>query len=142
MPRVRLRRPRRGKLDSKDHLWFGEYWAGRLGVFDPTKGNIKEYALGPEVEPFGAAYTACYSASPDDNNHIVWTMDTNSGRIYKSIWTAGNPRNIYAGVLRTSRYCGRQNRRRAADIMAAGLSCASQDGEGAGLVIADYLLAG
>src|SRR3954454_13150748 len=83
MPRVRLRRPRRGKLDSKDHLWFGEYWAGRLGVFDPTKGNIKEYALGPEVEPFGAAYTACYSASPDDNNHIVWTMDTNSGRIYK-----------------------------------------------------------
>jgi streptogramin lyase len=75
--------PRRGKLDSKDRLWFGEYWAGRLGVFDPNKGEIKEYALGPQVNPFGAPYTACYSASPDDKNHIVWTMDTNSGRIYK-----------------------------------------------------------
>jgi streptogramin lyase len=75
--------PRRGDMDSHDRQWVGLYWAGRLAVFDPNKGETKEFALVPDSKPFGPPFPAPYSAAVDDKNQFVWTSDFNSSRIYR-----------------------------------------------------------
>ena len=75
--------PRRGDMDSKDRQWLGLYWAGRLAMFDPNKGEVKEYSLIPDSKPFGPPFPAPYSAAVDDKNQFVWTSDFNSSRIYR-----------------------------------------------------------
>jgi len=87
--------PRRGDVDAQDRAWVGLYWAGRLARFDPTTGEIKEFPLVPDSKPFGAPFTAPYSAAVDDKNQIVWTHDFNSSRIYKIDMKTGLPTEYY-----------------------------------------------
>ena len=75
--------PRRGEVDAKDRVWVGLYWAGRIAMFDPSKGEVREFPLIPEVKPFGAPFLAPYSVSVDDKNQSAWTTDFNSSRIYR-----------------------------------------------------------
>jgi len=75
--------PRRGDMDAQGRQWLGLYWAGRLGMFDPNKGEVKEWALVPDSKPFGPPFPAPYSAAVDDKNQMVWTSDFNSSRIYR-----------------------------------------------------------
>ena len=75
--------PRRGDLDAQDRYWFGQYWGGRLGMFDANKGEIKEFPIIPDTKPFGPPFPAPYTASADDKNQIVWTHDFNSGRLFR-----------------------------------------------------------
>ena len=75
--------PRRGDVDANDRYWFGMYWSGRLGMFDPNKGEVKEFALVPDSKPFGPPFPAPYTASVDDKNQIVWASDFNSGRLFR-----------------------------------------------------------
>jgi len=37
--------PRRGNMDAQDRLWFGEYRADRIGMFDTTSKEFKEWKL-------------------------------------------------------------------------------------------------
>jgi streptogramin lyase len=74
--------PRRGDMDAQDRQWVGLYWAGKLAVFDPNKGETREFNLVPDSRPFGPPFPAPYSAAVDDKNQIVWTSDFNSSRIF------------------------------------------------------------
>jgi streptogramin lyase len=75
--------PRRGEFDAKGRYWTGLFYGGRLAMFDPDKGEVKDFPLIPDVKPFGAPFLAAYCASVDDKNQIVWTEDFNSGRVYR-----------------------------------------------------------
>ena len=75
--------PRRGEFDAKDRYWSGLYWAGRLAMFEPRTGEVKEFPLMPGTKPFGSPFLAPYTASVDDKHRLVWTTDLNSGRIYR-----------------------------------------------------------
>jgi len=74
---------RRGQIDAQNRLWAAEFFAGQVVMFDPDKQQLKEYPLIEGVKPYTAPYAEPYSASVDDNNHIVWTNDFSSSRIYK-----------------------------------------------------------
>ena len=47
--------PRRVSVDSQDRVWFGEYYANKLGMFDPKTEQFKEWtAPTPWVGPYPA----------------------------------------------------------------------------------------
>jgi streptogramin lyase len=75
--------PRRGDIDSKDRYWTSLYWAGRIAVFEPNNGQIKEFPLIPDVKPYGAPYLAPYRVSVDNKHQLAWTTDFNSSRLYR-----------------------------------------------------------
>lgn len=75
--------PRRGQIDGQNRLWAAEFFAGQVVMFDPDEQILKEYPLIQGVKPYTAPYAEPYSASIDDKNHIVWTNDFSSSRIYK-----------------------------------------------------------
>ncbi len=58
--------PRRGDYDSKDRVWFSEYNAGQIGMFDPTTRKITEYKI-PDV-PMALPY----GCGVDRNTDRVW----------------------------------------------------------------------
>ena len=74
--------PRRGNLDAGDRYWFSLYWAGRIGVFDPNKGEIREFPLIPGVKAFGPPFVAAYTVAVDDKHELAWAEDYNSNRVY------------------------------------------------------------
>jgi streptogramin lyase len=46
-------RPRRGRVDADNILWFAEYGANGIGRFDPKTSEIKEWQLPtPWMEPY------------------------------------------------------------------------------------------
>jgi streptogramin lyase len=75
--------PRRGQIDAQNRLWAAEFYAGQVLMFDPDHQQLKEYPLIEGVKPYTAPYAEPYSASVDDKNHVVWTNDFSSSRIYK-----------------------------------------------------------
>jgi streptogramin lyase len=75
--------PRRGQIDAENRLWAAEFYAGQVLMFDPDKKVLKEYPLINGTKPYTAPYAEPYSASADDKNHIVWTHDFSSDRMYK-----------------------------------------------------------
>jgi streptogramin lyase len=75
--------PRRGQIDGQDRLWAAEFYAGQVLMLDPDKKIVKEYPLIPGSKPYTAPYAEPYSASADDKNHIVWTHDFSSSRLYR-----------------------------------------------------------
>ncbi len=81
--------PRRGQIDAQDRLWAAEFYAGQLAMFDPDTKVIKEFPLQRGAKPYTPPYAAPYSASVDDRNHIVWTHDFNSGRLYRIDMNSG-----------------------------------------------------
>ncbi len=48
-----LSRPRRGRVDEQNRLWFAEYGGNAIGLFDPTTETIKEWKL---PTPWSAPY--------------------------------------------------------------------------------------
>jgi virginiamycin B lyase len=51
--------PRRGKLDARGRAWFAEYYAGKIGVFDRTTKQFREWALGvPYADPYDVIPTS------------------------------------------------------------------------------------
>jgi virginiamycin B lyase len=81
--------PRRGQIDAQDRLWVAQYFAGSVAMFDPNKGESKEFTVVTGSKPFGAPYAAPYSTSFDNKNQWVWTNDFNSNRIFRIDATTG-----------------------------------------------------
>ena len=75
--------PRRGQIDGQDRLWAAEFYAGQVLMVDPDRKVVKEYPLIAGSKPYTAPYAEPYSASADDKNHIVWTHDFSSSRLYR-----------------------------------------------------------
>ncbi len=71
-------------MDAQGREWVGQYWAGRIAVFDPNKpAAVKEYPLIPGNEAYTPPFPSPYTVAVDDKNQIVWTTDFNSSRIYR-----------------------------------------------------------
>ena len=59
-------RPRRGRFDDQNRLWFAEYAANRIAMFDPTTEQIKEWKL-------PTAWSQPYDVVPSKGATEVWT---------------------------------------------------------------------
>jgi streptogramin lyase len=66
-------RPRRGDLDAKGRLWFGEWNADKIGEFDTTTHKFKEW-------PVPVPYFAPYQVVRDKWGNL-WTGGMSSKRI-------------------------------------------------------------
>lgn len=67
-------RPRRGRVDGQDRLWFAEYGTNAIGVFDPDNEAFAEW---PVPTPWSAPYDAVY-----DNAHgQAWTGSMFTDRV-------------------------------------------------------------
>jgi virginiamycin B lyase len=77
-------RPRRGRVDEQNRLWFAEYAGNAIALFDPKTAAIKEY-------PLPTKFGDPYDVVPTKDASEVWTgsmvndrvarLDTKSGLI-------------------------------------------------------------
>jgi len=77
-------RPRRGRVDAENRLWFAEYGSNGIGMFDPKTAAIKEWQLPTK-------WSAPYDVVPTKDMSEVWTgsmlndfvarLDVKSGQI-------------------------------------------------------------
>ncbi|HWF93455.1 MAG TPA: carboxypeptidase regulatory-like domain-containing protein [Xanthobacteraceae bacterium] len=77
-------RPRRGRVDEQNRLWFAEYAGNAIALFDPKTAAIKEY-------PLPTKFGDPYDVVPTKDASQVWTgsmvndrvarLDTKSGQI-------------------------------------------------------------
>jgi virginiamycin B lyase len=77
-------RPRRGRVDEQNRLWFAEYAGNAIALFDPKTAAIKEY-------PLPTKFGDPYDVAPTKDASEVWTgsmvndrvarLDTKSGQI-------------------------------------------------------------
>jgi virginiamycin B lyase len=66
-------RPRRGRVDTNNILWFAEYGANGIGRFDPKTGMIKEWQLPtPWDEPYDVV---------EAKNGEIWTGSMMTDRV-------------------------------------------------------------
>jgi virginiamycin B lyase len=66
-------RPRRGRVDADNILWFAEYGANGIGRFDPKTGAIKEWQL---PTPWDAPYDVVKA-----KNGEIWTGSMLTDRV-------------------------------------------------------------
>jgi virginiamycin B lyase len=59
-------RPRRGRFDDQNRLWFAEYAGNRIAMFDPQTEQIKEWKLPTD-------WSEPYDAVPTKGGAEVWT---------------------------------------------------------------------
>jgi streptogramin lyase len=65
--------PRRGHMDAQDRLWFAEFRANRIGMFDTKAGKFQEFPLSM---PWGNVYDAI-----SDTAGFAWAGGMNSDRV-------------------------------------------------------------
>jgi virginiamycin B lyase len=66
--------PRRGHFDSQDRLWFSEFWANKVAMFDARSHEFKEWALPPYLSPYDAVI---------DKNGEIWTGGMSTDRVVR-----------------------------------------------------------
>ncbi len=59
-------RPRRGRFDDQNRLWFAEYGGNRIGMFDPQTERMKEWKLPTD-------WALPYDVVPTKGAAEVWT---------------------------------------------------------------------
>jgi len=62
-------------MDGQDRLWFGEYRANRIGMFDTRTQQFREW-LAPA--PWSAAYDVVV-----DKNGFAWTRSMTTDRVLR-----------------------------------------------------------
>jgi streptogramin lyase len=67
--------PRRGGMDGQDRLWFAEFWADKIGMFDTRAETFEEV-------PVGIKYASLYFARPDRNGE-VWVSNFATDRLFR-----------------------------------------------------------
>jgi len=66
-------RPRRGRMDSQDRLWFAEWGVGKVAMLDTKTGTFKEWDVpGHHVNPYDADI---------DRTGWIWTNNMEDDRI-------------------------------------------------------------
>ena len=78
-----MSRPRRGRVDSENRLWFAQYGSNGIGMFDPKTETIKEWKVST---PWSAPYDVAFTKQGE-----VWTgsmlndqvarLDTRTGEV-------------------------------------------------------------
>jgi hypothetical protein len=113
---IKNSKPRRGRVDEQNRLWFAEYGGNAIGLFDPKTAAIKEY-------PLPTKYSFPYDVAPNKDAREVWTgsmlndlvarLDTKTGQVTEYLMPRST--NIRAFVQIPSQYdraLGRQQPRR------------------------------
>lgn len=67
--------PRRGYIDARNRFWFGEFYVDKLGMFDLSTNEFREFPLGPE-------FISPYYARPDQHGEI-WLSSNGSDRLLR-----------------------------------------------------------
>jgi streptogramin lyase len=65
-------RPRRGRVDAQNRLWFGEYAGDAIGMFDPKTEAIKEWTVSPWSNPYDVVL---------DKSGDAWTGSMSNDRV-------------------------------------------------------------
>ena len=73
--------PRRGHMDAQDRLWFAEFRANKIGMFDTKTEKFREFAVPtPWTNVYDAiADTAGYAWAGGMNNDRIVRVNTTSG---------------------------------------------------------------
>jgi len=66
-------RPRRGRMDNQDRLWFAEWWGDKVAMFDTKSGEYTEWSI-------PVKYSSPYDAAVDKEGQ-VWTGNMMDDRI-------------------------------------------------------------
>ena len=66
-------RPRRGRMDNQDRLWFAEWWGDKVAMFDTKSGEFMEWDV-PQK------FSSPYDAQVDKSGN-VWTGNMMDDRI-------------------------------------------------------------
>ena len=73
-------RPRRGMMDEQGRLWFAQYAANSIGMFDPKSGAMTEWRLPtPWSNPYDAVYGKGEAWAGSMSNDQVARLDVASG---------------------------------------------------------------
>jgi len=67
--------PRRGHMDAQDRLWFAEFRANKIGMFDTKTEKFQEF-------PVSTPWTNVYDAITD-NAGFVWAGGMNNDRVVR-----------------------------------------------------------
>jgi len=70
---TQVSRPRRGRLDAQERLWFAEYAANRVAMLDPKTGKITEWEM---ATPWTSPYDVV-----TDKSGVLWTGSMWTDRI-------------------------------------------------------------
>jgi streptogramin lyase len=75
--------PRRGHMDARDRLWFGEFRGNKIGMFDTRTEKFQEYAVPtPWTNPYDAILdNAGYVWTGGMNNDLIVRLNTRTGEI-------------------------------------------------------------
>jgi virginiamycin B lyase len=68
-------RPRRGRVDAQDRLWFAEYQGNAIGMFDPKTETISEWKV-------PTPYSSPYDAEAGRNGE-AWTAGMSTDRVVR-----------------------------------------------------------
>jgi streptogramin lyase len=68
-------RPRRGRVDTQDRLWFAEYQGNAIGMFDPKTEKISEWKV-------PTPYSSPYDAEAGRNGE-AWTGGMSTDRVVR-----------------------------------------------------------
>lgn len=68
-------RPRRGRMDAQDRLWFAEFNGGKIGMFDTRTEKFQEWSV-------PTPYTAPYDVVLDKHGE-VWGAGMETDRIMR-----------------------------------------------------------
>ena len=68
--------PRRADMDSQGRFWFAEYYAGKIGMFDPAVKQIREWPIPPV--PWSGPYDVVA-----DRNGEVWAAGEFADNVYR-----------------------------------------------------------
>jgi streptogramin lyase len=68
--------PRRNRMDPQDRLWFAEYTADRVGVFDSKTEKFQEWLLPNK-------YTTPYAASAPDKKGFVYASSNMTESVFR-----------------------------------------------------------
>jgi streptogramin lyase len=68
--------PRRADMDRQDRLWFAEYFAGKIGMFDTNTKQFKEWDIPPT--PWSGPYDVVV-----DKNGEVWAGGEYADNVYR-----------------------------------------------------------
>lgn len=67
-------RPRRGRFDARDRLWFGEFDGNNVGMFDARTKQFQEWEMPPFTFPYDAVR---------DKDGMVWTASMFTDRVIR-----------------------------------------------------------
>ena len=73
--KTRRSRPRRGRMDADDRLWFAEWRADKIAMFDTRTEKFQEW-------PVPTPWTAPYDVVPDRNGEL-WSAGMNTDRVLR-----------------------------------------------------------